>query len=99
MIQRNNNTYAAAAKLSRATGKAAIAHSAAAKKLLIAVQPHGGTGVSHDDLRDKLAGVGVENAVFLDGSDSVLLQVDGVLHVRPAKAKDQTNSVGIGFRT
>jgi exopolysaccharide biosynthesis protein len=61
--------------------------------------PHGApTGITLDDLRDKLAGVGVENAVFLDGSDSVTFYTKGSLLISPGKNKDRTIPVGLGFR-
>lgn len=98
LIQRNNATFEAAAKLGPRVGKVVIGHSSAAKKLIILVQPHGAaTGISHNDLRDKLFSVGVDNAVFLDGSDSVLLLANGIWYVRPGQRKDQTNTIGVGF--
>jgi hypothetical protein len=41
--------------------------------------------------------VGVDDAVFLDGSDSVMLLVNGVWLTRQALRKDQTNTIGVGF--
>jgi hypothetical protein len=98
LVQRNNNTYVSAAAKGPRTGKAVIARSSGEGKLIILVQPHAApTGISHDNLRDKLFALGVDDAVFLDGSDSVMLMVDGVWLVRQAARKDQTNTIGIGF--
>jgi hypothetical protein len=98
LTQRNNNTYAAAASRHPATGKTVIAHSSSARKLMVLVQPNAVTsGIPLDDLRDKLDSVGIDNAVFLDGSDSSMLMVNNVLHSRQGPNKDETNTVGVGF--
>lgn len=98
LIQRNNNTYASAASKAPSTGKTVIAYSSSQGRLLVLVQPHGAaTGITHDTLRDNLFAVGVDNAIFLDGSDSAMLLVNGVWLTRQAQRKDQTNTIGVGF--
>jgi hypothetical protein len=63
------------------------------------VQPDGApTGLTLDNLRDKLASVGTDDAVFMDGSDSAMLVVDGVFHIRQGENKDELTTVGLGFR-
>lgn len=97
LTQRNNNTYRAFAQSGPSTGKTVIAQSKANGRLIIISQPHGATGESLDTIRDGLLSQGVENAVFLDGSDSAILHADGTDLVTAGPNKDTTNTVGIGF--
>lgn len=99
LIQRSNNTYRAFAALPAATGKVLLAVSQSHDKILLIVQRHGAANPpTLDAFRDKLANVGIENAVFLDGSDSVMLNIDGTFHVRMGLNKDECCTVGIGFK-
>jgi hypothetical protein len=98
LIQRNNNTYIAASQLPASTGKSIIAHSSTERKLLILVQSNAASnGISLDDLRDKPHGIGLDNAVFLDGSDSAMLFHRHSFFVRQGPNKEETNTIGIGF--
>jgi hypothetical protein len=99
LIQRNNNNYVSLKKLGPAKGKVVVATSTADRTLLAIVQPDGAaTGIDLDALRDKLVAVGVDNAVFLDGSNSAMLMVKSALLIRQDQDKDETNVVGLGFR-
>jgi len=99
LIQRNNQTYIDFANRGPSVGKTVIAHCAAQKKVMILGNRDAApTGITLDDLRDKLFGVGVENAVFLDGSDSVLYLVNGMFLAHPGKNKNRTIPAGLGFR-
>jgi hypothetical protein len=99
LIQRNNNTYASLNGKGASKGKAVVAQCFAQKKLLVLAQPNGAsTGITLDDLRDKLVAAGVENAVFLDGSDSVTFYAQGSIQIAPGKNKDRTIPAGLGFR-
>lgn len=40
---------------------------------------------------------GCDNAVFLDGSDSSMLNVAGILEVPPGAHKNETNTIGLAF--
>jgi hypothetical protein len=98
LVQRNNNNYRALAKLGPRKGKVAIAESRASQKLLLLVQPDGApTGIALDALRDKMVSVGVDDAVFLDGSDSAMLMINADILIPQGENKDETNIVGIGF--
>lgn len=78
LTQRNNNTYISLAKRGASTGKTVLAYSTAHRKLVVLIQPDGASsGIAVDDLRDKLADAGCDNAVFLDGSNSTCLKVGG----------------------
>ena len=99
LIQRNNNTYVAMASRGPEVGKVAFAVHRDSDMLLVLVQPDGApTGLTLDNLRDKLASVGTDDAVFMDGSDSAMLVVDGVFHIRQGENKDELTTVGLGFR-
>ncbi len=50
-----------------------------------------------DSLRDKLHNVGIDNAVFLDGSDSAMLFYNNTFMIRQGPNKDETNTIGVGF--
>jgi exopolysaccharide biosynthesis protein len=98
-IQRNNRTSISMADHGTSTGKAVVAQCIAQKKLIVLAQPDGAsTGITLDDLRDKLVAAGVENAVFLDGSDSVTFYAQGSIQIAPGKNKDRTIPAGLGFR-
>ncbi len=98
LIQRSNATFAAANILSPETGKTILAYCSQMRTLLVAVQPHGvGPGQTHDRLAMALAQRGFESAVFLDGSDSATLVVDGEVLVKPGDRKNDSIDVGIGF--
>jgi hypothetical protein len=98
LTQRNNNTFKASETLNAATGKTILASCTARQKLLVGVQEHGATpGIKHSQLRDRLAALGFDHAVFLDGSDSSMMMHKGTWVVRAASNKDETNVVGVGF--
>ena len=80
-------------------GKAAVALCRSARTLLFLVLPHNSaTGLSTDDMRDKLAAVGVEDALMLDGSDSVMLMVKSKWQIRQGENKDEGTTVGLAFK-
>lgn len=97
LTQRSNNTFAAYVKRPPYTGKTIIALSTLYNALFILVQPHSISGMSLPFIRDKLKISNIDNAVFLDGSDSSLLVVDGEFITKAGENKDETNIVGIGF--
>lgn len=100
LIRRSNAGYTAMAGKSDRVGKVVVAVSVKRRRILVIVQADGATtGVSVDDLRDKLTAVGdIEHAVSLDGSDSALMTVDGARRVTQGENKDETCTIGLGFR-
>ncbi len=98
LIQRSNAAFQSASALPPTTGKTILAYCTAKRTLLIAVQQHGaGPGQTHSAITDALAQQGFEVAVFLDGSDSATMFVDGSLVVTPGDRKNETIDVGVGF--
>jgi hypothetical protein len=100
LIQRSNATFTAFTKHDTAprTGITAIAHNVKQKKLIVMVHPDNSGYLSLPTLRRKLLSIGCDNAIFLDGSNSSLLMVEGKFIARPAPSKNKTNVVGIGFK-
>jgi hypothetical protein len=97
LVQKNNNTYKSVAG-SASEGKVAIGRSSNHDKVIVAVLPHGASvGLTMDGLRDKLFDVGCEDAVFLDGSNSVALKAGGTWHITPASHKNRANTIAVGF--
>lgn len=99
LTQRNNNTYIAMAARGAAVGKVALAFNRANDVMIALVQPdQAATGITMDRLRNKLVSVGTDDAVFLDGSDSALLVIDGTFHISQNEEKDELTTAGLGFR-
>ena len=99
LAQRNNNTYVDFAAMGDRRGKVVLAIARAAQKILVLVQPEDTpTGISLDNLRDKLASVGVDDAVFMDGGNSALLVINNRFHVHMDDDKNELCTIGLGFK-
>lgn len=97
LIQRNNNTFKAAASLPQSTGKTVLGYAPSEGCLLVIVQQHGSRGQRLETIRDRLFELGFTDSVFLDGSDSSCLWFDGSWRIMPGENKDETNTIGIAF--
>jgi len=98
MIQRNNKTFIAQNDHSADTGKAVLAYCVKKDRLLVGLQEDGATpGMKISELALDLVNRGFDEAVFLDGSDSATLVVDGKMVVTPGGYKDHVTVVGVGF--
>jgi hypothetical protein len=98
LIQRSNATFTDVNNRPPATGKTILAYCSAKRTILIAVQPDGaGPGETHASITAALAQQGFDAAVFLDGSDSATLVLDGKVVVAPGDRKNETIDVGVGF--
>ena len=62
------------------------------------MHPDNSAAMSITHFRDKLIKAGFDNAIFLDGSNSSMLMVEGVFYAKQAMSKNKTNVVGIGFK-
>ncbi|OZG71873.1 hypothetical protein BTA51_17855 [Hahella sp. CCB-MM4] len=100
LIQRSNATFTAFTKhaSSPRTGITAIAHHSKEKKLAVLVLPDNSGDLPLTSLQAKLLNVGFDNAIFLDGSNSSMLMVEGAFYARQGESKNMTNVVGIGFK-
>ena len=68
------------------------------KKLAILVHPDSSGDMSLTHFRNKLVKAGFDNAIFLDGSDSTMLMVEGKFYSKQASSKNKTTIIGIGFK-
>lgn len=90
--------YASLNAFAPQTGRMGIASSTASGLTLVFAQPQGTRpGITVDQLRDKLSAAAFDNAVLLDGSDSVMLTRDGVRRIPQGSFKNRVTSVGLGF--
>jgi hypothetical protein len=66
-------------------------------RVVVAVQPNGSDGPDFNALKEWLLSLHCDNALFFDGSDSVLLHARGAFWARPAMWKSATNAIGLAF--
>jgi hypothetical protein len=98
LIQRNNETFKDFNSMGPRRGKTVIAYSSSADKVVVVHQPEGAaTGITLEDLRDKLIDVGADNAIFLDGGNSALLFANFLWYTKPGDNKNTTNTIGVAF--
>ncbi len=98
LIQRNNATFKSFNDMGARRGKTVIAYSSSDDKLVLVHQPeNASTGITLEALRDKLAAIGVDNAVFLDGGNSAMLMANFNWYTRPGDNKNRTNTIGVAF--
>ena len=96
--QKSNLMFSQLLARGKTVGKTAVGYSAAQQRLLVVVQPHGADGPDADRVRTMFVERKIENAVFLDCSDSSTLYFAGRFLVRPGSHKDHYLSVAVGFR-
>lgn len=77
-------------------GKTLVAHNSLHNVLFVLILPHAAQGVRLPDVRDKLLDAKFDNAVYLDGSDSSLLRINGEFIVSDG-SKSQNNMIGLNF--
>jgi hypothetical protein len=98
LIQRNNETFRSANEHPDETGKVILAFNPVMLKLLVVVQQHGVTpGRSLQQIAFDLYNRGFQSGVFLDGSDSATMVVDGKVVIAPGDRKNNSIDVGVGF--
>jgi hypothetical protein len=99
LLMRSNSTYAGQEAKPIGTGKTILAYSTMQDRLIVIVQANGARNpASFDTIRDNLVSRGVDNAIFLDGSDSSMLVTHDKIKVPQGTAKSMTNTIGIGFK-
>lgn len=97
LIQRSNARFAAMANSPDPVGKIVIGYRKDKQQLLIIIQPHGSKGINISGLRGLALHLGLDSAVYLDGSDSVMLMMDDNILISQASNKNETNVTGVGF--
>lgn len=97
LTQRSNARFTAMASSADPVGKIVIGYRKDMQQLLILIQPHGSNGISITGLRGIALHLGLDSAVYLDGSDSVMLMMDDNILISQASNKNETNITGVGF--
>lgn len=97
LTQRSNKRFAAVMSQSDMTGKVALGYKQDKNQLIIMIQPNGSSSVSYAGLRSIASKIGLDSAVYLDGSDSVMLMLDNNLLISQGSNKNETNITGVGF--
>lgn len=98
LIQRSNKRFSDMIGKHDSSGKVIIGHSVEWSRILILFQPHGSLGISMTGIRDQMIEVGLDSAVYLDGSSSVMLMLNNEFIARAASNKNETTVTGIGFK-
>jgi hypothetical protein len=98
LIQRSNARFSAMMTRPSSSGKIILGYKKKENIIFALAQKHGSFGISVDGLRDILLELGVNSAVYLDGSDSVTLMVGNDVVLKPGSNKNETAVTAIGFK-
>jgi len=83
--------------LSDPVGKIALGFRQDKGQLLVLIQPHASAGIGIAGFKGIMQHLGLDSAVYLDGSDSVMLMMDSNMLISQGENKNETNITGIGF--
>ncbi|ARU55375.1 hypothetical protein OLMES_1296 [Oleiphilus messinensis] len=97
LVQRSNKRFDIMSDLPDPVGKIVVGYRQDIGQMLILVQPHNTRGISISGLRGIAQYLKLDSAVYLDGSDSVLLMIDDEILLAQGSNKNETNVTGIGF--
>jgi len=99
LLQKSNAMFAQLLGHGASVGKVAIGYSSSKQKLLLVVQDDGdAAGIDVERVRTIFIMGGMDNAVFMDCSNSATLWYDGKFVVTPSRHKDEYLSVAVGFK-
>jgi exopolysaccharide biosynthesis protein len=99
LLQKSNTMFTTLLGGGTPMGKVAMGYSTAGQKLLIVVQADGDTkGIDVEKVRTMFTVASVDNAVFLDCSNSATLWYDGKFEVKPSQHKDEYLDIAVGFK-
>lgn len=98
LTQKSNLMYASVLGRGATVGKTAIGYSSSKKSTLVLVQQEGTNGLDADEFRSVFIANTIDNAVFLDCSDSATLYYDGKFLARPGEDKNEFLTVAVGFK-
>ena len=79
-------------------GKTAIGYSTSERTLFVVSQAHGESGLDANGIRANFINRRVNNAVFLDCSDSATLFYNGNFVIKPGEDKNEFLTVAVGFK-
>ncbi len=98
LTQKSNAMFATLLSRGGTVGKTSVGYSNIKQKLFILSQANGLSGFDANGIRTIFVGNNVNNAVFLDCSDSSTLYYDGKFLVRPGVDKNEFLTVAVGFK-
>jgi hypothetical protein len=99
LLQKSNAMFAQLLDRGPSVGKVAVGYSSSKQKLLLIVQNDGAAaGIDAERVRAMFISVGIDNAVFMDCSNSVSLWYDGKFEIKPSRHKDEYLNIAVGFK-
>ena len=98
LLQKSNAMFTQILARGPSVGKMAIGYSTSKQTVLILGQADGASGLDAEGMRSIFIGTKVDNAVFLDCSDSATLWYDGKFLISPGQDKNEFLTVAVGFK-
>ncbi|HRH76150.1 MAG TPA: hypothetical protein PK129_02290 [Cellvibrionaceae bacterium] len=98
LTQKSNAMYAAILARGGDVGKTALGYSSYSRTLYVLGQADGQAGLDANGIRANFIAKKIDNAVFLDCSDSATLYFDGKFLIKPGDNKNEFLTVAVGFR-
>lgn len=99
LLQKSNAMFTQLLGRGASVGKVAVGYSSSKQKLLLVVQADDdAAGIDVEKVRTMFTIEAMDNAVFMDCSNSVTLWYDGKFEVKPSKHKDEYLDVAVGFK-
>ncbi|MEY4590452.1 MAG: hypothetical protein RL497_2528 [Pseudomonadota bacterium] len=98
LTQKSNAMYSAILSRGGAVGKTAIGYSSSERTLFVVSQADGAPGLDANGIRANFIAKRVNNAVFMDCSDSATLYYDGKFLIKPGDDKNEFLTVAVGFK-
>jgi hypothetical protein len=99
LVQKSNAMFTALQGRGATVGKVAVGYSSAKRKLKLVVEADGDAkGIDAEKVRAMFTIDSMDNAVFMDCSNSATLWFDGKFEVKPSRHKDEYLDVAVGFK-
>jgi exopolysaccharide biosynthesis protein len=98
LTQKSNAMYAAILARGGDVGKTALGYSSYSRTLYVLGQADGQAGLDANGIRANFIAKKIDNAVFLDCSDSATLYFDGKFLIKPGDNKNEFLTVAVDFR-
>ena len=99
LVQKSNAMFTALEGRGTTVGKVAVGYSSAKHKLKLVIEADGDAkGIDAEKVRTMFTIDSMDNAVFMDCSNSATLWFDGSFEVRPSQHKNEYLDVAVGFK-
>ena len=99
LVQKSNAMFTELQGKGATVGKVAVGYSSAKQKLKLVIEADGDAkGIDAEKVRTMFTIDSMDNAVFMDCSNSATLWFDGSFEVRPSSHKDDYLDVAVGFK-